>query len=175
MPQPVTTCKTQKGRKGLLLEGPQALDEASGGHAWRPEHGGHDISGWAAPLGPCGGEARTPCACSPLSSHLARLFFTALRVPAEAHIGARWVFVAAMCFVVRVEFRGLGTVTRPVATFLLIGKVQGSVQGTGQEGISLVGLRRTRNTGLGPGSRWLPWTGETGQVCPLPACCGGSA
>lgn len=73
------------------------------------------------------------------------------------------MFAAAVCFVVRVEFSGLGTVTRPVTTFLLIGKVQGSVQGTGQEGISFVGLRRTRSTGLGPGSRWPPWTREAGQ------------
>lgn len=73
------------------------------------------------------------------------------------------MFAAAVSFVVRVEFGGLGTITRPVATLLLIGKVQGSVQRPGQEGISFVGLRRTRSTGLGPGSHWLSRAREAGQ------------
>lgn len=75
--------------------------------------------------------------------HLSRIFFAALSVLAEAHVGARRVFAAAVCFVVRVGLGGLGTITRPVATLLLIGKVQGVVQGASQEGISFMGLRRT--------------------------------
>lgn len=85
------------------------------------------------------------------------------------------MFAAAVCFVVRVEFRGLGTVTGPVTAFLLIGKVQGSVQGASQEGISFVGLKRTRSTGLGLGSQQLPRTKEAGRLCPFTAGCGGSA
>lgn len=34
------------------------------------------------------------------SPHLAGLFFATLGVPAEAHVGARWVFAAAVRFVV---------------------------------------------------------------------------
>lgn len=62
------------------------------------------------------------------------------------------MFAAAMCFVVTVGFRGLGTIARPVTTLLLIGKAQGSVQGASQEGVSFMGLERTGCTGLGPGS-----------------------
>lgn len=94
-----------------------------------------------------------PCAgwrwlLSARSSHLAGLLFTALCVPAEAHVGAGQVFAAAVRFMVRVEFGGLGTIARPVATLLLIGKVQGCVQGASQEGVSFMGLRRTRSIGL---------------------------
>lgn len=106
-----------------------------------------------SPSGPSAGRARTPCTgwrwlLSALSSHLAGLLFPALCVPAEAHIGAGQVFAAAVCFMVRVGFGGLGTIARPVATLLLVGKVQGSVQGASQEGVSFMGLRRTRSTGL---------------------------
>lgn len=96
------------------------------------------------------------------TSHLAGLLFTALCVPAEAHVGAGRVFAAAMRSVVTVGLRGLGTIARPVGTLLLIGKVQGGVQGAGQEGVSFMGLRRAGSTGLGPGSQQLPWTREAG-------------
>ena len=60
------------------------------------------------------------------------------------------MFAAAVSPVVRVGFRRLGTVTWPVAaTLLLVGKVQGSVQGAGQEGVAFMGLKRARSTGLG--------------------------
>lgn len=121
------------------------------------------------PLASSAGRGGTPHGRSLPFSHLAELFFTTFCVPAEAHIGAGWVFAAAVCFVVRVEFGGLGTITRPVTAFLLIGKVQGSVQGASQEGVSFMGLRRTRSTGLGPGSRWLPRTREAGRLCPFTA------
>lgn len=91
---------------------------------------------------------------SPVPSHLAGVvIFAAFSVPAEAHAGARQVFAAAVCPVVRVGLGRLGTVAWPVAAaLLLIGKVQGDVQGAGQEGVAFVGLRRTRSTGLGPHS-----------------------
>ena len=88
---------------------------------------------------------------SALSSHLAGLFVPTLGVPAEAHIRAGWVLAAAGCSVVGIGFRGLGAITRPVVMGLLIGKVQGSVQGAGQEGVSFVRLRRTRSAGVRPG------------------------
>lgn len=85
------------------------------------------------------------------------------------------MFAAAICSVVTVGLRGLGTITGPVATLLLIGKVQGGVQGAGQQGVAFMGLRRAGSTGLGPGSRQLPWTREAGQRCPLTALSGGAA
>lgn len=77
------------------------------------------------------------------SSYLAGLFLSSFSVPAEAHIGTRWVFAAAVYFVMRVGLRGFGTIARPVTTLLLVGKVQGIVQGASKEGISFMGLRRT--------------------------------
>lgn len=73
------------------------------------------------------------------------------------------MFAAAVCSVVTVGVKGLGTIAGPVATLLLIGKVQGGVQGAGQKGISFMGLRRAGSTGLGPGSRRLPRTREARQ------------
>lgn len=76
-------------------------------------------------------------------SYLAGFFLSTFRVPAEAHIGTRRVFAAAVYFVMRVGLRGLGAVARPVTMLLLVGKVQGIVQGASKEGISFMGLRRT--------------------------------
>lgn len=53
------------------------------------------------------------------------------------------MFAAPVYFVMGVGLRGPGTVARPVATLLLVGKVQGIVQGASKEGISFMGLRRT--------------------------------
>lgn len=76
------------------------------------------------------------------------------------------MFAAAVRFMVRVEFGGLGTIARPVATLLLIGKVQGCVQGASQEGVSFMGLRRTRSVGLNQRAdgRWGP--GRRGGYSP---------
>lgn len=81
------------------------------------------------------------CTLSP-SSHLAGLFLSAFSVPAEAHVGTRRVFATAMSFVMRVGLGGLGAIARPVASLLLVGKVQGIVQGASKEGIAFMGLRR---------------------------------
>lgn len=107
---------------------------------------------------------------APLSSHLAGLFFTTLCVPAEAHIGAGQVLAAAVCFVVGIGFRGLGTIARPVATLLLIGKVQGSVQGASQEGISFMGLRRTRSQASDQGPDSCHGPGRQGSYVPSLPC-----
>lgn len=77
-----------------------------------------------------------------LSSHLAGLFLSTFSVPAEAHTGTRRVLAAALDFVMTGGLWGLGTIARPVATLLLVGKVQGIVQGASKEGISFMGLRR---------------------------------
>lgn len=53
------------------------------------------------------------------------------------------MFAAAMSFMMRVGLRGLGAVARPVTVLLLVGKVQGIVQGASKEGIAFMGLRRT--------------------------------
>lgn len=112
-----------------------------------------------------------PCASwrwllSVLSSHLAGLLFTALCVPAEAHVGAGQVFAAAMCFMVSVGFGGLGTIARPVATLLLVGKAQGSVQGASQEGVSFMRLRRTRSMGLNQRANGCCGPGRQGGYSP---------
>lgn len=53
------------------------------------------------------------------------------------------MFAAAMSFMMRVGLRGLGAVGKPVTALLLVGKVQGIVQGASKEGIVFMGLRRT--------------------------------
>lgn len=45
-----------------------------------------------------------------------------------------------MSFMMRVGLRGLGAVGKPVTALLLVGKVQGIVQGASKEGIVFMGL-----------------------------------
>ena len=176
MPQPITTIReTRKMGKGLLHG--KAVGEASGGprtEAKTPVLRAPSVQAGLHPCGPFGGGGQdalrlTRGLLPALSTHLAGLFFTALCVPAEAHAGARQVFAAAVCSVVRGGLGGLGAVAWPVAALLLVGKVQGRVQGAGQEGVSFTGLRRARGTGLGPASRRLPRASEAGLFRALSA------
>lgn len=175
MPQPITTIReTRKMGKGLHGK---AVGEASGGPGTEAKTAVLRAPSVQAGLHPCGPFGRggqdalrlTSGLLSALSPHLAGVFFTALCVPAEAHAGAGQVFAAAVSSVVRGGLGGLGAIAWPVAALLLIGKVQGRVQGAGQEGVSFTGLRRARNTGLGPASRRLPRASEARLLRPLRA------
>lgn len=73
------------------------------------------------------------------------------------------MLASAMDFVMTGGLRGLGTITRPITTLLLVGKVQGIVQGASKEGILFMGLRRQEHR-----SRtkvpWLPSNREEGSA-----------
>lgn len=64
-----------------------------------------------------------------------------------------------MPFVMREGLRALGTVAGPVTALLLVGKVQGIVQGASKEGIAFMGLRRT-GAQVSARAPWLPKTKE---------------
>lgn len=73
------------------------------------------------------------------------------------------MFAAAVHFVMGVGLRGLGTIAGPVTMLLLVGKVQGIVQGASKEGISFMGLRRTGAHRSRTRVLWLLRIRETGQ------------